>query len=67
MSNKTAASSQFHAGPFFGLLLDTEDECDIPPTYRLNFTGLHGVTSQKTELFTVTTARTSNPTIIIVL
>jgi hypothetical protein len=34
----------------------------VPPKRRLTFTGLHGVISQKTELFITAAARTSNPT-----
>jgi hypothetical protein len=67
ISNKTTASSQLHVGSFFGLLFDTEDECDVSPEHRLTFTGLHGVISRKTDLFTVTAAKTSNPIIILVL
>jgi hypothetical protein len=34
----------------------------VPPKRRLTFNGLHGVISQKTELFTTTSVRNSNPT-----
>jgi hypothetical protein len=34
----------------------------VPPKRRLTFNGLHGVISQKTELFITTAVRTSNPT-----
>jgi hypothetical protein len=34
----------------------------VPPKGRLAFTGLHGVISQKIELFITTAVRTSNPT-----
>jgi hypothetical protein len=36
---------------------------DVPPKRRLNSHGLHGVISQKIELFITTAARTSNPTV----
>jgi hypothetical protein len=34
----------------------------VPPTHRLTFNGLHGVISQKTELFITTALRASIPT-----
>jgi hypothetical protein len=34
----------------------------VPPKLRLTSYRLHGVTSQKTELFITTATRTSNPT-----
>jgi hypothetical protein len=33
----------------------------VIPIHRLAFNGLHGVISQKTELFITTAVRTSNP------
>jgi hypothetical protein len=33
-----------------------------PPKRRLTFSGLHGVMTQKTELFIITAVRTSDPT-----
>jgi hypothetical protein len=42
-----------------GLFLDAGD---VPPKRRLTFNGLHGVISQKIELFITTAVRTSNPT-----
>jgi hypothetical protein len=33
----------------------------FPPKRRLKFNGLHGIISQKTELFITTGVRTSNP------
>jgi hypothetical protein len=37
----------------------------IYPKHRLTFNILHGVTSQKTELFITTAVRTSNPTSVV--
>jgi hypothetical protein len=54
-SMKPLASSQLllHAGFLCGLLFDPEDGGDVPPRRRLTFNGLYGITSQKTELFTL--------------
>jgi hypothetical protein len=40
-----------HAGFLLGLLFDIKEESDILPKRQLTFTGLHGIISQKTELF----------------
>jgi hypothetical protein len=37
-------------------------EANVPPKHRLTFNELHGVISQKIELFIATTLRTTNPT-----
>jgi hypothetical protein len=37
----------------------------VPPKHRLTSNGLHGVISQKIEIFITTAVRTSNPTLII--
>jgi hypothetical protein len=51
-------SSLLHAGFLLGLLLNREDASD---TYLRNVTGVHVITSQKTEISTMTAARTSIP------
>jgi hypothetical protein len=48
-------ANYFHARFLLGLFFDSKDGGDIPPTCRMTFTGL-----QKTILFTITAARTSN-------
>jgi hypothetical protein len=52
-----------HAGFLLGLYFDPEDEGDMfPAKCLLTFNGLHGVISQKIELFITTAVGPSNPT-----
>jgi hypothetical protein len=47
-----------------GLRFDPEDECNtryVPPKRQWNYTGPHGITSERTVIFIVTALRTSNP------
>jgi hypothetical protein len=39
----------------------------VPPKHRLTFNGLHGVISQKIELFIITAMKTSNPTYLYII
>jgi hypothetical protein len=41
----------FQAGFLLGLFLDYENGGDVPPKRPLKFNGVHGVISQKIELF----------------
>jgi hypothetical protein len=41
----------FHAGFFLGLFFDPEDGWYVPPKRQFAFNGLHGIISQKIELF----------------
>jgi hypothetical protein len=43
--------------------LNLNNEATCPPNHRLTFSRLHGVTSQKIELFIKTAVRTLNPSI----
>jgi hypothetical protein len=52
---------RLHAGFLLGLFFDPRDGDDVLPKRRLTLTELHGVISQKTELFITTAVRTSNP------
>jgi hypothetical protein len=52
--------SRAHAGFLHSLFLNPEDGGDVPPKCLLTFNGLHGVISQKIELFITTAVRTSN-------
>jgi hypothetical protein len=48
---------------FLGLFFGPEDGGEyIPPKHLLTFNGLHGVISQKIELFITIAVRTSNGT-----
>jgi hypothetical protein len=50
-----------HAGFLLGLIFNPEDGGRyIPPKRELAFNGVHGVISQKMELFKSTAVRTSN-------
>jgi hypothetical protein len=50
-ANRRFVATSFHADFLLGLFLDPENWCDVPPKLRLTFNGLHGVISQKIELF----------------
>jgi hypothetical protein len=43
---------------------DPEDASDVSPKRQSNFNGLHGVISQKTEVFITRAVRTLNPTYV---
>jgi hypothetical protein len=50
------AGGKQSAGFLLGSFLNPEDGGDVPPKCRLTFNGLHGIISQKTELFKFLTA-----------
>jgi hypothetical protein len=53
----------FHDEFLLGLFFDPEDGGDMfPQNVYLTFNGLHGIVSQKRELFITTAVRTSDPT-----
>jgi hypothetical protein len=58
-----SACSLFHAGFLLALFFGPKNGGYVAPKRRLALTGLHGVISQKIELFIATAAKTSNPTI----
>jgi hypothetical protein len=49
--NAVQSCHQLHACFLLGLFFDAEDGGDVPPKRRLTINGLHGVMSQKIELF----------------
>jgi hypothetical protein len=55
------ACYRLHVDFLLGLFFDPEDG-DVPPKHQLTYNALHGVISQKTEVFIITAVRTSNPT-----
>jgi hypothetical protein len=58
---KVNRCSCFHAGFLLGLFFDRENGSDVPPKRRLTLSGLHGVISQKIELFRLKTVCGSVP------
>jgi hypothetical protein len=48
--NTTASRALLVTCFWLGLFFDLQDGGDVPPKRRLTSTGLHGATSQKTEL-----------------
>jgi hypothetical protein len=50
-----------YVGFLLGLFFNPHNGSKCPPKHRLIFNELHGVLSQKIQLFIATTLRTSNP------
>jgi hypothetical protein len=57
-SAKAGDKHRAHAGFLLALFFHPEDGGDFPPKRRLIFNRLHGVISQKIELFITTAVRT---------
>jgi hypothetical protein len=64
--NTPCSATCFHAGFLLGLFYDPEDGGDdVLSKRRFTFKRLHGIISQKIELFIITAVRTSNLTVMI--
>jgi hypothetical protein len=58
--NTEFLAASIHAAFLLGLFSDPDDGGDVSPKRRLIFNGLHGVISQKIELFLSTAVRIAN-------
>jgi hypothetical protein len=60
-SKTGSAFHLLHAGFLLSLFFDSEDGGDMFPKRQLIFNGLHGVMSQKTEIFLTAALRAASP------